>query len=545
MKLAACVLPLLLCVSTAHARYPVLPISERKAQIKKRTTLDVRDVDLTDLYPAYNISIPVDHFPDDPRYEPHSNETFELRYWFDASHYREGGPIIVLHGGETDGEGRLPFLQKGILGILTRETNGIGVVMEHRYYGQSFPTKDLSTESLRFLTTEQALADSAYFAQNVVFPGLEHLDLTAPNTPYILYGGSYAGAQVAFLRVQHPDIFWGAISSSGVTKAIYDYWEYFEPVRKGAPQHCVKTTQTLVDIVDQIALHQKDEKLTTDLKNLFGMGELTHLDDFANVLASGIYGWQSTNWDPAISNPSFFEYCGNITAHKRLYPVDEKQEQNAKALIKAAGYGRQKHILIRLLNFVGYIKTTQVTPCLNRGGTLDDCFNTHDPDFYKLDDIDQTWRCWPYQFCTEWGYLQTGSGVPPHIKPLISRLIDVPYTSIVCREAFNIHTPADVNRVNKYGGFDIEYPRLAFVDGSADPWLEATPHASHARKRRSTPDKPFILIQDAVHHWDENGLLPNETTPELPPKRIKKVQAEEVQFVKKWLRDWKREHHKD
>lgn len=104
----------------------------------------------------------------------------------------------MLHGGEANGEGRLPFLQKGIVKILSEATHGLGVILEHRYYGQSFPTANLSTESLRFLTTEQALADSADFAQNVVFDGFEDVDLTAKggNAPWIAYGGSYAGAQV-------------------------------------------------------------------------------------------------------------------------------------------------------------------------------------------------------------------------------------------------------------------------------------------------------------------------------------------------------------
>lgn len=57
------------------------------------------------IYPAYNISIPVDHFQDSKRYEPHSQEMFDLRYWFDATHYKKGGPVFVLHGGETDGAG--------------------------------------------------------------------------------------------------------------------------------------------------------------------------------------------------------------------------------------------------------------------------------------------------------------------------------------------------------------------------------------------------------------------------------------------------------
>ena len=134
---------------------------------------------------------------------------FNLRYWFDASYYKVGGPVIVLQSGETDATGRLVYLQKGLLHQLIEATHGIGVVLEHRYYGNSWPTPDLSTENLRFLTTDQALADEVYFAKNVVFEGLEDHNLTAPNVAYIGYGGSYAGAFNAFLRKLYPDVFWG------------------------------------------------------------------------------------------------------------------------------------------------------------------------------------------------------------------------------------------------------------------------------------------------------------------------------------------------
>ena len=115
----------------------------------------------------------------------------------------------MLQGGETSITDRLPFLQKGLLAQLAEATHGIGVILEHRYYGTSFPTPDLSTENLRFLTTEQALADEVFFAQNVVFKGLEDKDLTSDSVAYIGYGGSYAGAFNAFLRKLYPDIFWG------------------------------------------------------------------------------------------------------------------------------------------------------------------------------------------------------------------------------------------------------------------------------------------------------------------------------------------------
>ena len=210
LKLAVAVLSLTQPITAAiNSRFASAPLRELKKNTAFSPILTRRDVDPSTLYSAHNLSVPIDHFHNESMYEPHVDGTFPLRYWFDTTYYKDGGPVIVLQGGETSGEGRLPFLQKGIVYQLAKATGGIGVILEHRYYGKSFPTPDLSTENLRFLTTEQALADQAYFAQHIVFPGLEDKDLTAPNTAYIGYGGSYAGAFVAFLRTQYPEVFWG------------------------------------------------------------------------------------------------------------------------------------------------------------------------------------------------------------------------------------------------------------------------------------------------------------------------------------------------
>lgn len=167
---------------------------------------------LTISSPEHNLTVPIDHFQNSSLYEPHSNGTFNLRYFFDASNYEAGGPVIVLQSGEDSATDRLGFLQKGLIQQLAQATHGIAVVLEHRYYGTSWPVPDLSTENMRFLTTEQALADEAYFAQNVVFEGFEDTNLTAPNVAWIGYGGSYAGAFNAFLRKEYPDVFWGKIT---------------------------------------------------------------------------------------------------------------------------------------------------------------------------------------------------------------------------------------------------------------------------------------------------------------------------------------------
>lgn len=92
--------------------------------------------------------------------------------------------------------------------------------------------------------------------------------------------------------------------------------------------------------------------------------------------------------------------------------------------------------------------------------------------------------------------------MPKDQLPLLSRAIDLDYSSIICREAFNLTSPPDVEIVNKYGGFNIAYPRLAIIGGQADPWRPATPLADEARKRQNTIDQPFIEIQGAVHHCE-------------------------------------------
>ncbi|KAK4034559.1 serine carboxypeptidase S28-domain-containing protein [Parachaetomium inaequale] len=516
-----------------------------------RTSLTLKDFqakagalmarDLEDLYPARTLQVPVDHFHNDTLYEPHSNETFPLRYWFDASHYKRGGPVIVLQGGETDGLGRLPFLQKGIVAQLAQATHGLGVILEHRYYGESFPTPDFSTQSLRFLTTDQALADMAYFAQHVVFEGLEHLDLTSAKNPYIAYGGSYAGAFVAFLRKLYPDVYWGAIASSGVPEAIYDYWQYYEAARIFSPQDCVVATQKLTHVVDNILIGKADTDYVRRLKTAFGLGNLTRNDDFAYTISSGISGLQGLNWDPALNDTGFGEYCNNMTATTQLYPGLASLESEARALVEAGGYGDEADVLTnQLLNYIGYVNATAIASC--NKPNQEACFTNYNSTFYQQDDLKQDWRLWAYQYCFEWGYLQTGSGVPPSQLPLISRLIDIPFLSTVCRQAFNITTPPQIERINQHGGVHISYPRLAHVDGERDPWRYASPHRIGLPDRKSTVSEPFILIDDGVHHWDENGLFANETRPGLPPRPVAEAQGQEVKFVRAWVKEWRREN---
>src|ERR1700677_3164652 len=86
---------------------------------------------VTPKFRAQTFTQPLDHFRNT------TDATFKQRFWVNARHYkpRPGAPVIVIDGGETSGEDRLSFLDTGIADLLARATGGVGVVLEHRYYG--------------------------------------------------------------------------------------------------------------------------------------------------------------------------------------------------------------------------------------------------------------------------------------------------------------------------------------------------------------------------------------------------------------------------
>ena len=84
----------------------------------------------------------------------------------------------------------------------TKQENATAIVIEHRFYGESNPLPDLSSESLKLHTIQQAIDDLEYFAKNVKLPQPDG-DAVAPGqAPWVLIGGSYAGALASFTMVK-------------------------------------------------------------------------------------------------------------------------------------------------------------------------------------------------------------------------------------------------------------------------------------------------------------------------------------------------------
>ncbi|KAF0686758.1 Aste57867_21463 [Aphanomyces stellatus] len=135
--------------------------------------------------------------------------TYQQRYYVCGEHWKyPDGPIFFFTGHESDAD---TFVQHtGLMWENAAEFGALLVFAEHRYFGKSFPKIANATflDSLRFLSSEQALADYAVLVRHVKDT------FNAEESPVIAFGGSYAGMLAAWFRMKYPHLVDGAIAAS-------------------------------------------------------------------------------------------------------------------------------------------------------------------------------------------------------------------------------------------------------------------------------------------------------------------------------------------
>ncbi|KAH8195109.1 hypothetical protein TruAng_010729 [Truncatella angustata] len=492
-------------------------------------------------YVAQYFNQKIDHFPTSDRYLPHTNDTFKQTYYVDDSYYKPGGPVFLYIGGETSGRSRWSNMQTGIIQILMEAFDGLGVILENRYYGTSYPYNTSTTDELAYLTNEQTIADFANFAQNANLLGIDE-DLTAPNTPWILYGGSLAGAETAFAVKQHGDVLYGGIASSAPIWLSVGYSNWYTPIQKYAPQDCVTRINHIIDNFDAL-VDAGNRPAVEKFKSLFGFESLTDDRDFATAIANpignpGFYEaatWQELNWNLAYGSNDFFEFCGNVTnldAPENITQVDYTFANYTSGL-PWDGLG----------GYADYIKKYLIPNCAGGDLNSNDCWGTQNASWWA-DTSNSGTRSYLYTSCVEQGaYIDAPASGPA----LLSRVVDTAYEQQWCEWAFPAGShnaiPAsgpDVAAYNAFGGFDFRADRLAFIDGDQDVWNDLCFHSDLAAWPRpeSTDLHPQYLITGAGHHWDSYGVLDVEAEPQF----IREAHKWEIRTVRKWLdgfADWR------
>lgn len=182
-------------------------------------------------------------------FDPQDDRVWDMRYLENSFFLQEGAPIFIYIGGEwTVSAG---WLLTGHMHDMAANMSGLMIYSEHRYYGRSLPTPNLTNDNLRYLSLDQANADLAHL--------IVHLKQTNPlvaNSSVFLVGGSYSATMATWFMQKYPHLADGAWSSSAPLLAKVDFVEYKEVVSEAfeviGGTECARRIRSAFQIMEQL-----------------------------------------------------------------------------------------------------------------------------------------------------------------------------------------------------------------------------------------------------------------------------------------------------
>ncbi|ESK97155.1 hypothetical protein Moror_6376 [Moniliophthora roreri MCA 2997] len=390
-----------------------------------------------------------------------------------------------------------------INGQFAQNFSGATIVLEHRFFGPSNPRPDLSEESLKYLTIQQAMDDLVYFAKNVQLP-MPGGDQVPPNkVPWILIGGSYSGTQVSS----------GQVTLLQASYNRFYFWQYYEPIRQNMPQNCSADVQRVIAFVDE-SFASGDQARISAVKANFGLQDLLHADDVVGALRNPIWDWQMLQ--PYASDRSFFDFCDAL---------EVKDGVNAPS----SGWG-----LTYAYEAMGrYFRTFYLDELCGTGVPVESCLDTYDSSWPYWTDpaLDNETRSWLWMVCSEVGWYQIGpqtSQAPALVSQLVSEQTYQRTCTMYFPKTFTLSDrPKVLKTTSSFHGWDVQVQRLFVANGRRDPWLEATLSAT-SQNIASTDMRP-IVISDGFHCSDMS------TNAAVVDPTILDVQQKALTSVKGWL----------
>ncbi|KAL6887422.1 serine carboxypeptidase S28 domain-containing protein [Trichoderma longibrachiatum] len=131
-----------------------------------------------------------------------ANGTFQQQYQILKSHFKPGGPIFYYQQAET---GTLP--ERTIYPEWAEEIVGMVISLEHRFFGLSDASNATDpVEKYRSLTLENVMLDAVTFISHV-----KHTIPGANESKVIVSGGSYGGFLTTVIKMNYPEVFFGAV----------------------------------------------------------------------------------------------------------------------------------------------------------------------------------------------------------------------------------------------------------------------------------------------------------------------------------------------
>ncbi|VEB34150.1 S28 family serine protease [Legionella cherrii] len=403
--------------------------------------------------------------------------TFSQRYYIDESYgLTDDSPVFLYICGEAACTKRA---LNGAIRNYAQKFHAKMVALEHRYYGESLPFNSLSTKSLRFLTTEAALDDLAYFQR--------HLKSERNwNGKWVAFGGSYPGSLSAYYRLKFPYLVVGALASSAPVMAKEDFVEYDAHVTQVAGSHCASQMR---EVVSEVEASMNDAAQWAQMKSLFDASAVADPVDFLYLIAD--------TGAAAVQYGMRDAFCSSL----------------ASSPTPLQGYAEFAKKLYKDMHVSAVEMTAQ--------GAM-----SENPSEYK-DGLGI--RQWYYQSCKEYGYWQNAHPNPS--RSTRSSLINLDYHHKVCQRLFGLTHPVNTAELNNSLYFplmDILTSNIYFTNGENDPW--STLSLAEKNGNAINPKLTYHLIEGAAHCDDLHS--PSS----LDSDSLKKARQTMESLLTEWLK---------
>lgn len=445
----------------------------------------------------------LDHF------DRQESRTFSQRYFINKKYWagaNSDAPVFLCVCGEgppVDSTVLSESVHCNDMIELAPRHEALLVAVEHRYYGESNPGDDWATDSLQWLSSQQALADLSsfhgYLSDKEGLTGAEK---------WVTWGGSYPGMLAGWARLKYPHLFHAAVSSSSPLQAQLDFPQYNEVMRDslassadgvGGSEECAAAVETGHESIGEL-LQTSEGRQTLVTK--FNLCDASCLEDESariSFAGDGVVSLPIQENDPACEGTvcNIRAVCDIMTDVERGSEVDRLAALR-KIQINLSGEARESCEVFPPLRSPRDRATSLRRP-LPLAGALE-------AGGWALDPSDPN-RAWLYQTCTEFGFYQTcevGTRCP-FTQGLHTLDVDLQ----MCREAFGI-TPDQVQEQVRltnlyYGGDRPRGWRVIFPNGAIDPW--------HALGVLETPMRglPAIYVEGASHHFWTHPSKPTDS----------------------------------
>eukprot|EP01006_Ploeotia_vitrea_P041066 TRINITY_DN66483_c0_g1_i1.p1 TRINITY_DN66483_c0_g1~~TRINITY_DN66483_c0_g1_i1.p1 ORF type:complete len:444 (+),score=239.47 TRINITY_DN66483_c0_g1_i1:120-1451(+) len=383
-------------------------------------------------------------------------------------YYKPGGPVFIFLSGEAPME--FFAFQTVQIRNWAQEQGALYINLEHRFYGKSNPVpggSPYSTDNLRLLSSQQALADAAYFIERY-----NATKLAQPTDKWIMFGCSYSAGLAAWFRLKYPHIVLASIAPSGPVQATLNYTSFFGQFSNSAPSKCVAAAGDAAQQIQKLAA--STDGLAQLSKMFSACAPLTQENTyyFLWTLMTAVGSADQMNNPPTWILNTTCQFLTNtsdtLAGFVKAFNFNQGQEA-AAAMVREQQLLRSPAFQQSKSEAQQHARLSTLTRPHSTLRAEVGC-NSFDEDAFikSLMMSNNPNRAWWWQKCVEFGYFKPGyDGTSVFFTNL-----PVEHIVAYCERIFGIpNMTPHIDATNRYyGGYNLHATNVMFSNGLLDPW---------------------------------------------------------------------------